>query len=211
MHLLDIDQLRTFVAIADTGSFTRAADIVHKTQSAVSMQMKRLEERVGRAVFERDGRASQPHRGRRAPPRLRAPHRAPELGMRRLLQRGRPHRPRPPRPARRLRRLLPARDPRPLLALEPARRGHGHLRADAEPARPHPERRPRPRHHHPCRPPRPLRDRARRAAAVGDLGPPCRSTRRRRCRSRSGARPATGASRRPRRWRASAAPSGCSS
>jgi DNA-binding transcriptional LysR family regulator len=58
MHLLDIDQLRTFVAIADTGSFTRAAEIVHKTQSAVSMQMKRLEERIGRAVFERDGRAS---------------------------------------------------------------------------------------------------------------------------------------------------------
>ena len=58
MHLLDIDQLRTFVAIADTGSFTRAAEIVHKTQSAVSMQMKRLEERVGRAIFERDGRQS---------------------------------------------------------------------------------------------------------------------------------------------------------
>jgi DNA-binding transcriptional LysR family regulator len=57
-HLLDIDQLRTFVAIADTGSFTKAADIVHKTQSAVSMQMKRLEERVGRDIFERDGRLS---------------------------------------------------------------------------------------------------------------------------------------------------------
>ena len=56
--LLDPDQLRTFVAIAETGSFTRAADVVHKTQSAVSMQMKRLEERVGRAVFARDGRAS---------------------------------------------------------------------------------------------------------------------------------------------------------
>jgi DNA-binding transcriptional LysR family regulator len=58
MHLLDIDQLRTFVAIADTGSFTRAADVVHKTQSAVSMQMKRLEERLGRTIFERDGRLS---------------------------------------------------------------------------------------------------------------------------------------------------------
>lgn len=56
--LLDIDQLRTFVAIAETGSFTRAADVVHKTQSAVSMQMKRLEERIGRPIFERDGRAS---------------------------------------------------------------------------------------------------------------------------------------------------------
>lgn len=58
MHLLDIDQLRTFVAIADAGSFTRAAEMVHKTQSAVSMQMKRLEERVGKAIFERDGRQS---------------------------------------------------------------------------------------------------------------------------------------------------------
>lgn len=55
-HVLDADQLKTFVAIADTGSFTRAADIVHKTQSAVSMQMKRLEERVGRQLFGRDGR-----------------------------------------------------------------------------------------------------------------------------------------------------------
>ncbi|WP_126401013.1 LysR substrate-binding domain-containing protein [Blastochloris tepida] len=57
-HLLDIDQLRTFVAIAETGSFTRAGEVVHKTQSAVSMQMKRLEERIGRPVFARDGRGS---------------------------------------------------------------------------------------------------------------------------------------------------------
>src|SRR5882724_819394 len=56
--LIDVDQLRTFIAIAETGSFTRAADVVHKTQSAVSMQMKRLEERIGRPVFARDGRAS---------------------------------------------------------------------------------------------------------------------------------------------------------
>ena len=56
--LLDVDQLRTFIAIADAGSFTRAADAVHKTQSAVSMQMKKLEERLGKPIFERDGRAS---------------------------------------------------------------------------------------------------------------------------------------------------------
>src|SRR5205085_11160720 len=56
--LLDVDQLRTFVAIVETGSFTRAADAVHKTQSAVSMQMKRLEERLERQIFARDGRAS---------------------------------------------------------------------------------------------------------------------------------------------------------
>ena len=57
---LDLDQLKTFVAIAESGSFTRAADLVHKTQSAVSMQMRRLEERVGKALFARDGRASKP-------------------------------------------------------------------------------------------------------------------------------------------------------
>jgi DNA-binding transcriptional LysR family regulator len=55
---LDVDQLRTFVAIADAGSFTRAAEIVHKTQSAISMQMKRLEERIGKAIFVREGRQS---------------------------------------------------------------------------------------------------------------------------------------------------------
>jgi DNA-binding transcriptional LysR family regulator len=46
------------MAIAETGSFTKASDVVHKTQSAVSMQMKRLEERVGRPIFARDGRSS---------------------------------------------------------------------------------------------------------------------------------------------------------
>ncbi|KAB2866738.1 MAG: LysR family transcriptional regulator [Bauldia sp.] len=55
---LDLDQLRTFVAIAETGSFTRAAEVVFKTQSAVSMQMRRLEERIGKPIFIRDGRAS---------------------------------------------------------------------------------------------------------------------------------------------------------
>ncbi len=54
---LDVDQLKTFLAIADTGSFTKAADEVNKTQSAVSMQMKRLEETIDRLLFARDGRA----------------------------------------------------------------------------------------------------------------------------------------------------------
>ncbi len=55
---LDLDQLHTFVAIADTGSFTRAAEEVHRTQSAVSMQMRKLEERIGKALFEKDGRTN---------------------------------------------------------------------------------------------------------------------------------------------------------
>ncbi len=58
MSLLDIDQLYTFVVIAETGSFTEAATVVNRTQSAVSMQMKRLEETVGRPIFVRDGRKS---------------------------------------------------------------------------------------------------------------------------------------------------------
>ena len=55
---LDVDLLKTFLAIADMGNFTRAAEEVHKTQSAVSMQMKRLEDIIGRPLFARDGRQS---------------------------------------------------------------------------------------------------------------------------------------------------------
>ena len=54
---LEIDLLRSFAAVADTGSFTAAADLVARTQSAVSMQIKRLEEVVGRRVFERSSRS----------------------------------------------------------------------------------------------------------------------------------------------------------
>lgn len=54
---LDIDLLRSFAAVADTGSFTAAAELVTRTQSAVSVQVKRLEEIVGRRVFERTSRS----------------------------------------------------------------------------------------------------------------------------------------------------------
>jgi DNA-binding transcriptional LysR family regulator len=58
MHAnLDIDLLRSFAAVADTGSFTAAAGLVARTQSAVSVQVKRLEEIVGRRVFERTSRS----------------------------------------------------------------------------------------------------------------------------------------------------------
>ena len=54
---IETDLLRTFVAIADQGGFTRAAEVVNRTQSAVSMQMRKLEEDVlQRRLFERDGR-----------------------------------------------------------------------------------------------------------------------------------------------------------
>lgn len=54
---LELDLLRTFVAIADTGSFKAAADMVFRTPSAISMQVKKLEEIVGRPVFKRDARS----------------------------------------------------------------------------------------------------------------------------------------------------------
>ncbi len=57
LPLLDLDVLRTFVAIAETGSFTSAANAVFRTPSAVSMQIKKLEDILGRAVFSRDARS----------------------------------------------------------------------------------------------------------------------------------------------------------
>ena len=56
--MLDTDQLRSFLAIVDTGSFTRAADRVNKTQSAVSMHVRRLEERLARPLFVKHGRGA---------------------------------------------------------------------------------------------------------------------------------------------------------
>jgi DNA-binding transcriptional LysR family regulator len=54
---LEIDLLRSFAAVADTGSFTAAAEVVARTQSAVSVQIKRLEQLVDKQVFERTSRS----------------------------------------------------------------------------------------------------------------------------------------------------------
>lgn len=53
---LDIDAVRAFVRIAELGSFTRAADGMRTTQSAVSLKLKRLEERLGVRLVERTPR-----------------------------------------------------------------------------------------------------------------------------------------------------------
>ncbi|PZU87758.1 MAG: LysR family transcriptional regulator [Shinella sp.] len=57
LPLLDNDILRTFVAISETGSFTTAADRVFRTPSAVSMQIKKLEEQLNATLFLRDARS----------------------------------------------------------------------------------------------------------------------------------------------------------
>lgn len=51
---LPTELLVTFVAIADRGKFSLAAGDVNRTQSAVSMQVKKLEELVGASLFQRD-------------------------------------------------------------------------------------------------------------------------------------------------------------
>ena len=56
MRNLDITTLRSFVAVADSGGVTRAAGFLHLTQSAVSMQLKRLEEMLGLPLLDRTGR-----------------------------------------------------------------------------------------------------------------------------------------------------------
>lgn len=53
---LSIDQLRSFIEIVDEGSYTRAAEKLYRSQPALSMQMKRLEEQVGTRIFLRDGK-----------------------------------------------------------------------------------------------------------------------------------------------------------
>jgi DNA-binding transcriptional LysR family regulator len=53
---LDMTTLRSFVAVADAGGVTRAAGVLNLTQSAVSMQLKRLEESLGQSLLDRSAR-----------------------------------------------------------------------------------------------------------------------------------------------------------
>lgn len=56
MATLDVDGVRAFLMVADHRSFTRAAEALGTTQAAVSVKLKRLEERVGRKLIERTPR-----------------------------------------------------------------------------------------------------------------------------------------------------------
>ena len=53
---LDIDTVHAFVLIADFGSFTRAAQALDTSQAAISLKLKRLEERLGYRLLERTPR-----------------------------------------------------------------------------------------------------------------------------------------------------------
>src|SRR5246127_1666517 len=54
--MLDLDLLRSFVSVVDAGGFTRAGERVHRTQSTVSQQIKRLEEDIGQPLLVRNGK-----------------------------------------------------------------------------------------------------------------------------------------------------------
>jgi DNA-binding transcriptional LysR family regulator len=54
--MLDLELLRSFVSVVETGGFTRAAERVHRTQSTVSQQIKRLEDDIGRPLLNRAGK-----------------------------------------------------------------------------------------------------------------------------------------------------------
>jgi DNA-binding transcriptional LysR family regulator len=57
---LDLDVLAMIVAVADTGNISRAAEVVHRSQSAVSMQIKTLETALGKPLFVRRPRSVTP-------------------------------------------------------------------------------------------------------------------------------------------------------
>ena len=57
MQPLDLNSLRAFVLAADLGGFARAAEALHRTPGAISLQMKALEERLGRPLFVKAGRS----------------------------------------------------------------------------------------------------------------------------------------------------------
>jgi DNA-binding transcriptional LysR family regulator len=56
MKALDLDAVRAFVFIADLQSFTRAAEVLDTTQSAISLKVRRLEDQLGRRLLERTPR-----------------------------------------------------------------------------------------------------------------------------------------------------------
>lgn len=60
LPLLELDLLKTIVVIAETGNFSSAATKLFRTPSAVSMQVKRIEEMLGRPLFRRDSRSVTP-------------------------------------------------------------------------------------------------------------------------------------------------------
>src|SRR3979411_1493708 len=54
--MFDLELLRSFVSVVDSGGFTRAGARVHRTQSPISQNIKRLEDYVGQPLLNRTGK-----------------------------------------------------------------------------------------------------------------------------------------------------------
>ena len=123
---LDVESLRAYLAVLDTGGMTRAAERLGMTQSAVSWKIKRLEERLGRPLLIRDGHAVRDGLASRYEPCTTGrvsmrPERLLEMLLRLLL---RPLR----RQLRPLQRLWPLRERRP--GRPARRRARRHVQTD---------------------------------------------------------------------------------
>ena len=124
---VELRQLRSVEAVARHRHFTRAAEELHVAQSALSHQIRRLEQELGTPLFERTSRRVTPDRGRpgdrrSSPPRPRGGRRRTRGGRRAPRRPARPHldrraparrRPRRPRAARALQPSPPGRRGRP--------------------------------------------------------------------------------------------------
>ena len=60
VDLMDIEVVRTFLAVVETRNFNRAAGLLNVTQSTVSMRIKALEDILGRTVFLRNRSGTSP-------------------------------------------------------------------------------------------------------------------------------------------------------
>src|SRR6201988_4255161 len=55
-EVLDLELLKSFISVVEAGGFTRAGERVHRTQSTVSQQIRRLEEDLGQTLLNRSGK-----------------------------------------------------------------------------------------------------------------------------------------------------------
>ena len=143
--MYDPDQLRTFLAVAQSLSFTQAADRLGIRQPTVSQHVRKLEVAVGRPLFVRDTRTRDADRGRRGDGRVRPDHPGRARGGGRVLHRLRAARPAALRRDRRPGAHPAAADPARLPPALPADRPRADRCPEPEPAPPGRVRPPGPR------------------------------------------------------------------
>ncbi|WP_026377368.1 LysR family transcriptional regulator [Aestuariibacter salexigens] len=62
MQQLSLDALRSFVTIVDVGGYAKAGDILGRSQPAISLQIRKLEQQVGKKLFDKVGQRHEPNR-----------------------------------------------------------------------------------------------------------------------------------------------------